>query len=171
METNCIDYKIKSGKHYSNQWFYKIFNSFFFKIKRLSYKVTFNKNCLYTLNNNDKYDINKLFGFSLGYHHIDSARFGWSVNGNSVDIFCYCYIDGKRTSSFLLSVVPEKEYKFTIFGLSDCYVFLATDSDNQVKRKLINKTKSRNKWGYKLWPYFGGNQKAPHDMNIYLEEN
>lgn len=27
------------------------------------------------------------------------------------------------------------------------------------------------RWGFRLFPYFGGNKTAPHDMTIYAHEN
>jgi len=46
-------------------------------------------------------DVNKLFGFGYGLHHIDSDRFGWRYNieKNQVEIVEYCYEVGKRLST------------------------------------------------------------------------
>ena len=61
-----------------------------------SIRVYFFPNCTYQLSEN--YDqVNKLYGFSEGFHHWNSARTGWRcVDGENIELLAYSYINGKR---------------------------------------------------------------------------
>ena len=163
-----MKFLIKKGKHYCNQFLHKFLNLLTFK-KKLQYIVKFNSSCAYSLNEKDQMDINKLFGFSNGfYHHQDSARFGWSYLNGKIVLHAYCYNNGKRVNSYICRVELEDENKLTIFVEDSCYVFevekLKTGSKSKVK---IFKEKKFS-FGYNLWPFFGGNNPAPHDMSIEM---
>jgi hypothetical protein len=56
-------------------------------------------------------------------------------------------------------IIRETKTKY-VFGII---------SEDSVKR--IDVIKTKNSWfGYNLWPYFGGNKTAPHDMRIELKK-
>ena len=161
-------FTIKKGKHYSDNFVYKFFHFFNFA-SNIFYKVTFNQSCKYELEGEDKYDINKLIGFSRGLHHKESARFGWrySSKDDCIELFAYCYVSGNRTYKKICNIELNREaileiaknknyYTFRVFQGISTYVF-TIDSESKFP------------FGYRLWPYFGGNRKAPHDMVIELE--
>lgn len=158
-------FTIKKGKHNSNNILYKLINFFNFK-KELTYKVTFSDNCLYVDNTIDKFDINKLFGFSVGYHHKNSARFGWNCQDGEITIFAYCYVNGERDYKKITTVKTNKEYTFKIVNMGIYYFFQITDDSSSIEIIIVNEMTSS--IGYKLWPYFGGNNKVPHTMNIKM---
>jgi hypothetical protein len=163
-----MTFKIKKGKHYCDQFLYKLLNLFNFN-KKIEYIVKFDSSCIYELNKEDQLDINKLFGFSSGFsHHQNSVRFGWNYIEGKIVLYAYCYDDGKRIKSYICRVDVVDEIKLTIFVENDAYVFevqkLKLGSRSKVK---MYKTK-KFLFGYNLWPYFGGNNVAPHEMSIQM---
>lgn len=165
-----MDFLIRKNSHWSNKFFHKLFN--FFNLEhRLSYVVTFDESCLYSINTEDRFDINKLFGFSSGFnHHKNSARIGWNSYNNKIHLHAYCYINGVRTIKFIRAIRVYEEYKMMICDRNDHYLFTVITTDNWITQIKISKT-GKFKKGYKLWPYFGGNLKAPWNMLIELVKN
>jgi hypothetical protein len=137
----------------------------------------FDRTSQYYHGNIDQYDINKLFGLSYGLHHKNSVRFGWRSVGNfspKIEILSYCYVDGRRVSEeddnlFIAMInigewytyrinVCEKDYTFTIF------------KNGQTVGRIEIPHRGITWWGYHLYPYFGGNRKAPHDIRIHFKK-
>ena len=158
-------YKIKEGKHFSGFRVSPTYN------KNVSiYEVIFTKNCIYDLNNTDQMDVNKLFGLSYMYHHTNSARFGWRAEGNKIQISAYCYRDGERYMKDMCLVDTDKTYSMIITNIGDYYEFEIKDTTSPLySYAKISKPKTP-KIGYKLWPYFGGNESAPHDVKILMKK-
>lgn len=160
-------FKIKKNKHYSNNLFYKLFN-FLNLRKEINFNVIFDESSYYNLNNSNQLDVNKLFGFSIGYHHKNSVRFGWnSYSKDLVSIYSYCYINGVRKINFMTNININSEYKMSIIDKKNYYLFVITDSKNKI---IVDNVSKENITGisYNLWPYFGGNEKSPHDIRISL---
>jgi hypothetical protein len=138
------------------------------------FKAKFDNDCLYQLKEN--YDqINKLYGFSTGFHHHNSARFGWRcVDNETIEILAYCYINGKRISKTIMNVKPGDWTVFSIQSKTDKYVFRVMSNKNPGKICIINKEKGSLKYEllklfiYKLFPYFGGRVPSPKEMNISI---
>ena len=160
-------FTILEGNHYSNQSLYKLANLFNFK-KTAKYKVKFNCTGIYEIPSQYQTSINKLFGFSSGMHHTKSARFGWNCGDkDKINIFAYCYINNERTSLFLKSIDVNKEYHLEITDNNTEYIFIITRNNSRLKH-TIAKAKTDFKISYNLWPYFGGEWAAPHNVNIEL---
>jgi len=165
-------YTIHKGKHRSGLYVKPHYNK-----HELTYDVTFTDTCRYTLNTTDQFDINKLFGLSYGFHHHNSVRFGWrnlKESSNKIEILAYCYIDGIRlrergTNIFIGFVDTNKTYTFSIKTTNKSYILSVDDKYSKVNTKEIDHNKLP-KWGYHLYPYFGGNCPAPHDINIFMEK-
>jgi hypothetical protein len=121
---------------------------------------------LYHFGDVDDLDINKLFGRSFGLHHKNSVRFGWRIDGNKIAIYSYSYVNGQRISNMITKCSVEKEYKFTM-TTKDKLTILEVDCDSYKIRYGVETGGSN--FGYKLYPYFGGNKTAPHDLTIYLD--
>lgn len=170
-----LHFTIKNNRHYSNNWIWKSLSSFWARKKRFSYNVVFHRNCKYILNSEDQEDINKLYGVCFGLNpHNNSMRFGWnySIELDKINLYSYCYINGKREYKFLCSVDVDKEYTLCIHTLSKekaLFTVICSETSKIAQRFIvINKTKN---WGVNLWPYFGGNNAAPHNITISLEEH
>jgi len=163
---NCKKYLIKKGNHKASGLNFGLSIS-----NRFRYKASFTKSCLYNFENDDKFDINKLCGVSTDlYHHNQSARIGWRSNGaGGIEILAYWYDDGVRYHEHLLHIDLEEEVGLEILCLDDKFYFTAKTLFDHVQHtvELNNKPCSVK---YKLYPYFGGNQKAPNDISIFLKE-
>lgn len=164
---------IKKGRHYPFPGFMIQLPKWVSKKKptymRRCFKFT--ESCLFDLHDEDQWDVNKLFGFSIGWHHKTSFRFGWRpiLETEQIEIVAYEYHGGMRqktrpihrveinsTYQFLLSYHPaEQKTEYSILNT----------------KKLINLfefpyLKKKSGLGYTLGLYFGGNEKAPQDVTI-----
>lgn len=143
----------------------------------LSYSVRFTETCKYTLPPEDQLDTNKLFG--IGYfpsHHVNSVRFGWRYNPENpekMEIMAYWYDDRDRFMTSMGFVDIGKGYKYEMW--------LDRQADQTIHYMKVSNGFSPNLYaqvtlngkcdvGYLLGVYFGGNQKAPHDMVIVMEK-
>ena len=162
---NTKTYKIKEGKHFSGFRVSPTYN------KNVSnYEVTFTKSCIYDLHNVDQLDVNKLFGLSYLYHHTNSARFGWRAEGDKIQINVYCYRNGERYMKDMCLLDVDKTYSMELRNIGDYYEFEIKDATSVYYcYAKIPKPKTP-KFGYKLWPYFGGNETVPHDMEILMRK-
>lgn len=137
------------------------------------YLFNFDKTCLYEKRNEDDSDLNKLLGWSYGWHQKNSIRIGWRSLAGKIELFFYMYNNGHRLLGKLTEVKADRWYKIKIEVLEEynCVAFTLRTADGG----LICKTSEtfvipRFVMGYKLYPYFGGNNMAPRDMKIKLEE-
>jgi hypothetical protein len=164
-----MNFTTKQGKHYSNKLLYKLLHWINLK-DVLAFQVKFTQTCQYSLPEEDQKDINKLFGFSTGMHHNNSARFGWCYDPNirKINLYAYCYIDGKRKSKFITSVEIGQNYQLYIHDLGTSYEFVVDEKYTPIATTKIRKSAKRG-FGYKLWPFFGGNNPAPHDIIILMK--
>ena len=153
-------YFIKKGRHFCWHWF-----KFFFKKECvLKHDITFTESCLYKFGDVDDFDINKLFGRSFGMHHKNSVRFGWRTEKDKILISSYVYINGIREYNDICTCDINKKYTFTI-DCRDTLILLEISAEPYKTRYGI-KMENHTNFGYKLYPYFGGNKKAPHDIMI-----
>lgn len=162
-----MTFKIRKNSHYSNGFFYKLFKLINTK-KELKYSVIFDDSCIYVDDTIDRLDVNKLFGFSNGSHHNNSYRFGWNCIDDSIKIYAYTYVDGKRIIKTLGTVEINKTYKFIITINHDILTYKVI-SENNRKQEVIMLIPNRKLFGYTLWPYFGGNKTAPKNIFIKLK--
>ena len=161
---------IKKGKHSAKGWNVGLTLS-----RKLSFRAKLNESCLYHFGDVDDYDINKLFGFSTTwFHHRQSARVGWRVKGDKFEILTYSYNNGERENkeTDILGVVEPGEMFFcTIEDTEKEYVYTFQKGFNEnVVTKWDAKQKDWFLFHYLLFPYFGGNKSAPHDMRILIEK-
>lgn len=145
------------------------------KAYSISKHFKFTESALYFFNDEDQHDVNKLFGFSFGWHHKDSVRFGWRPTEDltKMEIVGYEYINKLRVPTIpICDVEINKWYKYElkyvggVFGQIEYYV---TDGEKQFGMVHPITLKKNLNWGYKLYLYFGGNKKTPHDIVIYQE--
>lgn len=163
----------------------------------ISYRVKFTDSCRYTLPSEDQLDINKLFG--IGYfswkvfymkkfgfiklpwvrpfHHVNSVRFGWRYNPSdkeSIEILAYWYDDGIRMSYSMGFVNIGVEFVYQMFSDGDgnhyLNVFARDGQDYFHLMHFIVSLDSSLDIGYSLGLYFGGNQRAPHNMEIIMKK-
>ena len=158
-------YTIKAGNHYSGFHFGLTFAN------HVGFTCTFDESCLYHLGNTDDYDINKLYGFSTTYnHHHQSARIGWrSLDGKRIEVLTYSYKDSVRdTNDCVLGVVlPGQSFHCTITDTEQTYEYTVT-LDGATTTASNPKSPDKVWFKYLLYPFFGGNEPAPHTMKMTL---
>lgn len=156
-------YIIKEGEHESNRDI-KSFNS-----NMLSFQAQFDETAKYkTKSEANQADINKLMGFSdcNSHHHENSARFGWRWYNNQLEIHAYCYVNGDRISEFVGAVNLDQMNDYKIEIVENKYIFTI----NNTSRVEINKNPNcKSSTNYMLFPYFGGDEPAPHDINVTVQ--
>lgn len=143
--------------------------------KRLNKTVKFYPDAAYDFGDIDQLDINKLFGLSYGMHHKNSARFGWrwDVEKKMIEILAYVYIDGVRVTQDVSDlhigyVLPGVLYECDLEVNSGYYVFSINSSIYPEPKVVRIKHGKLTWWGYRLFPYFGGNRKAIRRVHIDL---
>ncbi len=134
----------------------------------ISFSVIFDNNCeYYTQDPINQYDINKLYGLSdCGtYHKTNSVRFGWRWDGNSIEINSYIRVDGNFYFEKICNVNLNEANDYSIQIFDDHYILRVGTIEKKINKKcnFIGKR-------YKLWPYFGGDETAPHDIVIRIKE-
>jgi hypothetical protein len=138
---------------------------------KLECTVNFNSNCKYDIGE-DQDDVNKLFGIGyFPFHRWNSIRFGWrySKENDKIEILAYWYLNKVRNFKHICYVDLNREYDYSInlskeegkvyFSVSDLH-------SQSAFFEAVNINFQYRNFGYILKPYFGGNRKAPHDMNI-----
>ena len=159
-----IEYTIPQGQHYATQ------NTFqAVEYSELTFTVKFDSSAIYqSVDAENQEDINKLYGFSdnNAEHQQFSARFGWNWARGALRLYAYVYNSGERISQELTSIQIGPEYTCSINVSDDHFIF----STNHVTVELRRDSKTPNASGYKLFPYFGGNEAAPHEIHIWIKE-
>ena len=161
---NFQKYTIRQGQQYCDQNTYSPVNFSEFK-----FMVRFDSTAIYTTKESEnQYDINKLYGFSDNNldHHKFSARFGWRWSDSALWLFAYTYNNGVRAAKELGTVIIDSENFCSIKIEASTYIFTLNDKSDTLQRK----SNTKQAVGYKLYPYFGGDEVAPHDINIFIKD-
>ncbi|GAB3260657.1 hypothetical protein GCM10027347_25120 [Larkinella harenae] len=159
-------YRIKAGSHYSD-------NSSFAYISKttLSFSVLFDNSAIYKSKlAENQYDINKLYGFSDcdSQHNTSSARFGWNWRDDSLRIHAYCYRNGIRIAEELGTLELNRPENLQLSIVGSNYVFTFKGKETIIARGC---TAVQSSTRYRLYPYFGGDEAAPHTITISITEN
>lgn len=176
--------KILKGFHLS-------INSFTYPIIHGGYmrkKLMFDDSCKYILNNGDQKDWNKLLGFSFGFfplfkqymQHENSIRIGWRYNPekNTIELTPYFYIDGVRnyhetTQGYteIISLELNKEYILTLLcDVNGGYLKIKDENVCHISFFQFKNHKAYKGYGFNAPLYFGGNEPAPQNINILIED-
>ena len=162
--SSYTEYIIKQGQHFSDKSNYVPINT-----NELKFVVKFDSSAIYQSKDpNNQADINKLYGFADNdsLHHSFSARFGWNWVNNALWLHAYVYNNGIILKQTLTTIPLNKEANCSIKVNSNNYVF--TVNGNTVTVPRASKTPTGK--GYKLYPYFGGDEFAPHDIKVMIKE-
>lgn len=157
-------YVIPKGSNYATSNPYTPLN-----ITSYRFQAFFDSSAIYTLPAADQHDINKLSGFSDNgsLHQQFSARFGWRWSDQRLRLFGYVYNNGSMIEKEIAAVDIGKVYTCSIKFTASEYIFTIEELNAQAKLPRAAKTSSAK--GYKLYPYFGGNNPAPHEVRIWLK--
>jgi hypothetical protein len=159
-----IKYTIRKGQQYCDQNALVIV-----QYQELKFTVKFDNTAIYqTTDPANQDDINKLYGFSdnNSAHQDYSARFGWNWSRDSLRLFAYIYNNGVRDSKEIGAILPNTGYNCSIKVIDSIYSFTLNDKTVTMPR-LSTTVKGE---GYKLYPYFGGDESSPHDIAIWIHE-
>lgn len=161
---NAVQYTIEEGHHYPNKNYFALS-----EISELNFRARFDSTAIYeTKKASNQADINKLYGFSdcSDFHHKNSARFGWRWYHDQLEILGYVYANSKREWK-LVGTVPFDAYNtYSIKVEDDKYIFSLNDVSVELPRHCSDEKAT----GYMLYPYFGGDEHAPGDINIFIED-
>jgi len=157
------EYTIAAGEHYCDKTTIKPVS-----ISQMLFKVKFNSSAIYTtVDPQNQYDINKLYGFTEGQDpHGNSARIGWAFNDGALRLYAYAYNNGQRISQEICTVNIGETINCAIKIEGNNYVFLVNDKLVKLSRAQAGETAQ----GYQLFPYFGGDETAPHAIRISIND-
>lgn len=154
---------ISTGKNYCLNNTFAVFTQ-----SSIKFIAIFDSTGIYaTVNPQNQADINKLYGFAdCGtFHQVNSARFGWNWQNGQMHIHAYCYADSIRSYKELGTVLLGKENTYQIEALKGMYIFTLNGKKDTMLRHCTDTV-----LGYKLLPYFGGDEVAPHEVHIKIKE-
>lgn len=170
---NAKEYLIRKGWH-------RVLHlpRFFFLSKNRTLTVSktfnFNTSCMYYFDDDSDFAKNKLFGINVGLTiepHTNSFRFGWNceeLNGQ-IQIYKYEYINGERSNSKICDVWLNRDYTYEI-EKTDKRINYTVYDDNLnaiATSETVFTMQIPFTMGYMCFPYFGGEEPAPHNMKIY----
>lgn len=159
-----IQYTIKAGEQYCDQNPYKQTN-----YSELKFIVKFDSTAVYqTVSPANQSDVNKLYGFSDNEnpHHQFSARFGWRWSEGALRLFAYVYNNGVMNFEELGTISVGTEHDCSIKVNSSQYIFTL----DHISKTIARTSSATTAVGYQLYPYFGGNEPAPHDIHIWIKQ-
>lgn len=146
-------------------------------ITEMKFKFKFDSSAIYTTKDPmNQADVNKLYGFADGVsfttrytippHHINSARIGWAYVNKALRIYAYYYNDSVQLFKELQPISIGKTYTAGIKILQGGYEFTVGEKKDTVPRTCPLPTIV----GYKLFPYFGGTEKSPKEVRIWVKD-
>jgi len=137
----------------------------------MRFEAVFDSSCIYaTADPGNQADINKLMGFSdsASHHQRHSARFGWNWEAGGLYIYAYCYRGGVRASQKICTVGLGEVHEYRIELRAGQYFFSVDGGAHTAT--MPRAAQEPYAFGYKLLPYFGGDEPAPHDVRIRVRE-
>ncbi len=155
---------ISKGDHYASPRMVESLQT-----QTLVFEAKFNETAMYDLGDlATQSNKNKLFGFAdcNSAHHENSARFGWMWYDNKLQIYAYCYVNSQRVEQYVGTVNLNEFNRYEIQLHKDQYVFkLNNEAAVSIKRANVCDMGLY----YLLYPYFGGDVPAPHDVVIQIK--
>jgi hypothetical protein len=159
-----VKYTIIKGEQFCDK-------NYFTKVsyETLNFSVKFDSSAIYrTAAASNQDDINKLFGFSDNntQHHEFSARFGWRWNNKVLQLMAYAYNNSVMSYKEvgLVQIGTENTCSIKVAGTS--YIFSLNGTTVTMPRASATVKAA----GYKLYPYFGGDEVAPQTISIWIKE-
>ena len=159
-----VVYTIAAGGHYSTPDRFVLISK-----AKISFTALFDSSCIYTLANvSNQDDINKLYGFSdCGSHHLDnSARVGWCWLNNALRLYAFVHNDGEMLMKEITQARIGETIKCSIECNGSNYIFIVNNSTVTMPRHCSKNRFTR----YMLYPYFGGDEVAPHKIKITIQD-
>jgi len=133
----------------------------------ITFKAVFDSSVIYTtIDPNNQYDVNKLYGVSdCGCKHQDySMRLGWRWLNDSLEILWFKHMHGNFTFEKIQTININQSYDYSISFNDSNYIVCVNGNCVTTPRPCHMSFKK-----YYLYPYFGGDEKAPHDIKIRIK--
>lgn len=154
-------YTIKEGKHRSTYAYHTTRDTVF------NWSIIFDSTAIYTTqDSSNQYDINKLIGWSdCNENHMDySIRFGWRWLEDNLEIHWFKHSNGHFSFAKICNVTLCESHEYYLL-LNNHEYELCVDGNCVT----VDRTCSSDYKKYKLYPYFGGQETAPHDIKIKIK--
>jgi hypothetical protein len=164
-EDGFVEYLIRKGGQSSSPSPLKSYNN----QPEQRFIVRFDSTAHYkTVNPTNQQDINKLYGFADNdkSHQIFSARIGWRWLDEKLELHAYVYNDSVRSSKLIKAVPILTDVQCSIRVDGKQYVFTVDGTTATMPRTAT----SPGALGYRLYPFFGGDESAPQDIRIRIKE-
>ena len=155
-------YTIKENKHRST-YKYKTTRGNEFYIECI-----FDSSAIYTTTDPlNQYDVNKLWGVSdCGDGHMEnSIRLGWRWLNDSLEIHWFKHQLGQFTFEKITTVDLCETIPIFLHIKQDNYIICVDGTCDSTERNCNGDYKR-----YFLYPYFGGDETAPHCIRIKIKE-
>lgn len=159
-------YTIPEGKHSSGTFFNHPDNS------RIIFDFMLDESAIYQTEvpeNQD--DVNKIYGMSdFGkIHQKYSIRLGWRYINGEIELCWLRHEEGRHSSATIRTIETDEIYN-AVINITTFYYQIVVDGDTTLVRR-----RPEGYWGtvrrYYLYPYFGGNEYAPHDITIKIKDS
>ena len=160
---NYVLYTIPQGQQFCDKSNYAAIST-----SELAFKVVFDSSAMYkTVDPLNQKDVNKLYGFSdsKAAHHVFSARFGWRWVNNALHLFAYTYNNSVLDLKEVGTVAIGTENNCSIKVAGETYIFTL----NGVSVTMARASTTIMAEGYMLYPFFGGDENAPHAIKIWIK--
>jgi len=158
-------YIIPEGEHSSGTFINHPDNS------RITFDFILDESAIYyTEVPENQSDVNKIYGMSdFGkLHQKYSIRLGWRYIDGEIELCWLRHEQGRHSSATIRTIEPNEIYNATIDITTFYYIIVINGDTTEVRRR------PEGYWGlvrrYYLYPYFGGNEYAPHDITIKIRE-
>ncbi len=164
-DAGFVEYLIRKGGQSSSPSAYKFYNN----QAEQRFIVRFDSSAIYkNVIPVNQLDLNKLYGFADNDkpHHHFSARIGWRWLDSKLELHAYVYNDSVRSSKLISAVPLLKDVNCSIKVDGKQYLFTVDGATATMPRMAT----STGALGYRLYPYFGGDEFAPQDIRIKIKE-
>jgi hypothetical protein len=136
---------------------------------KFNWDIEFDSSAIYsTKDTNNQLDINKLIGWSdCGLDHLESSiRFGWRWINDTLEIHWFKHENGSFSFDKIAKIDICKPYNYRL-KIHDWDYELQVDG----VKVFVPRNCVRQRRRYQLYPYFGGDETAPHDITIKIKKN
>lgn len=156
-------FRIPSGKHRARPTAFRIW----WGKNVWKWRCSFGDSARYTPD--PEHDTNKLVGVGfLPWHHKYSVRVGWRYMATGkIELSMYAYQEGVRMIKPICQVAINQVFYVSI-GQTATERLVIVYQNNEVLGKAGIQAKRR-RISYRLGLYFGGQNPAPHAINVLIE--
>ena len=133
----------------------------------IQFKAIFDSSAIYlTQDSLNQYDVNKLYGVSdcSKGHMKYSIRFGWRWLHGNLEILWFKHQHGEFTFNKITNAIINQPQNYSIEIQEDQYILCVDGTCDSTER-----TCPQNYKRYYLYPYFGGQEAAPHTIKIKIK--